>query len=158
MVTFFFWFTLRMNFRYCIKLTVYCFSQFCQFFFFFTNECIFLFFALLLLAQTEDFEPYFTGRKRLLPRPSDLSFYNWETQTATSNPTPNYQVNILHWTIHNICEVILKMYFGFRYRHAMKYCLFKQIYVISLALCPAQERHQDSSQNILCNDLWHNTM
>lgn len=42
--------------------------------------------------KTEDFEPYFTGRKRLLPRPSDLSFYNWETQTATSNPTPNYQV------------------------------------------------------------------
>lgn len=42
--------------------------------------------------KTEDFEPYFTGRKRLLPRPSDLSFYNWETQTSTSNPTPNYQV------------------------------------------------------------------
>ncbi|XP_074607319.1 cilia- and flagella-associated protein 299-like isoform X2 [Acropora palmata] len=43
-------------------------------------------------GQTEDFEPYFNGRKRLLPRPSDLSFYNWETQSATSNPTPNYQV------------------------------------------------------------------
>jgi len=42
--------------------------------------------------KTEDFEPYFTGKKRLLPRPSDLSFYNWETQTSTSNPTPNYQV------------------------------------------------------------------
>merc|ERR1711912_82164 len=33
--------------------------------------------------KTEDFEPYFTGKK---------SFYNWETQTSTSNPTPNYQV------------------------------------------------------------------
>ncbi|PVD38424.1 hypothetical protein C0Q70_01039 [Pomacea canaliculata] len=42
--------------------------------------------------KTEDFEPYFVGRKRLLPRASDLSFYNWETQTSTSNPTPNYQV------------------------------------------------------------------
>ncbi|KAK6191836.1 cilia- and flagella-associated protein 299 [Patella vulgata] len=42
--------------------------------------------------KTEDFEPYFGGRKRLLPRPSDLSFYNWETQTSTSNPTSNYQV------------------------------------------------------------------
>ncbi|XP_070544214.1 cilia- and flagella-associated protein 299-like [Ptychodera flava] len=42
--------------------------------------------------KTEDFEPYFSGRKRLLPRPSDLSFYNWETQSSTSNPTPNYQV------------------------------------------------------------------
>ena len=42
--------------------------------------------------KTEDCEPYFTGKKRLLPRPSDLSFYNWETQRCTSNPTPNYQV------------------------------------------------------------------
>jgi len=42
--------------------------------------------------KTEDFEPYFSGKKRLLPRSTDLSFYNWETQTATSNPTPNYQV------------------------------------------------------------------
>ncbi|KAJ8318854.1 hypothetical protein KUTeg_003945 [Tegillarca granosa] len=42
--------------------------------------------------KTEDFEPYFSGRKRLLPRKSDLSFYNWETQLSTSNPTPNYQV------------------------------------------------------------------
>ncbi|KAF6039921.1 hypothetical protein EB796_001773 [Bugula neritina] len=42
--------------------------------------------------KTEDFEQYFSGKKRLLPKPSDLSFYNWETQTSTSNPTPNYQV------------------------------------------------------------------
>ncbi|KAK2189690.1 hypothetical protein NP493_99g01014 [Ridgeia piscesae] len=42
--------------------------------------------------KTEDFEPYFVGKKRLLPRPSDLSFFNWETQTSASNPTPNYQV------------------------------------------------------------------
>lgn len=42
--------------------------------------------------KTENFEPYFDGKKRLLPRPSDLSFYNWETQTCTSNATPNFQV------------------------------------------------------------------
>ncbi|CAH1793580.1 unnamed protein product [Owenia fusiformis] len=42
--------------------------------------------------KTENFEAYFSGKKRLLPKPSDLSFYNWETQTSTSNPTPNYQV------------------------------------------------------------------
>jgi len=42
--------------------------------------------------KTEDFEQYFSCKKRLLPKPSDLSFYNWETQTSTSNPTPNYQV------------------------------------------------------------------
>lgn len=34
----------------------------------------------------------FEGTKRLMPRPSDLSFYNWETHLSTSNPTPNFQV------------------------------------------------------------------
>jgi len=42
--------------------------------------------------KTEDFSTYFKKKKRLLPRPSDLSFYNWETQASTSNPTPNFQV------------------------------------------------------------------
>ncbi|KAJ8005526.1 hypothetical protein DPEC_G00118870 [Dallia pectoralis] len=42
--------------------------------------------------KTEDFEPYFSGKKRLLPRPTDLSFYNWETQASTSNTSPNYLV------------------------------------------------------------------
>ncbi|KAM5339226.1 cilia- and flagella-associated protein 299 isoform 2-T2 [Glossophaga mutica] len=42
--------------------------------------------------KTEDFEPYFSGKKRLLPRPTDLSFYNWNSNTATCNSTPNYQV------------------------------------------------------------------
>ncbi len=27
-----------------------------------------------------------------MPRPSDMSFYNWETQTCTSSATPNFQV------------------------------------------------------------------
>ncbi len=42
--------------------------------------------------KTENMEPYFERRKRLMPRPTDLSFYNWETQMSTSNPTPNFQV------------------------------------------------------------------
>merc|ERR1719335_894684 len=42
--------------------------------------------------KTENFEPYFERKKKLMPRPSDLSFYNWETQTSTSNATPNFQV------------------------------------------------------------------
>ena len=29
-----------------------------------------------------------------MPRPSDMSFYNWETQTCTCNATPNFQVCI----------------------------------------------------------------
>ena len=47
-------------------------------------------FALRL--KTEDFGPYFERRKKLMPKPSDLSYYNWETQTSTSNSTPNFQV------------------------------------------------------------------
>jgi hypothetical protein len=42
--------------------------------------------------RTEDFGPIFEQRKRLLPKPSDLSYYNWETQLSTSNSTPHYQV------------------------------------------------------------------
>jgi hypothetical protein len=42
--------------------------------------------------KLEDFTPYFARKKKLIPRPSDLSYYNWETQTSTSNPTPNFQV------------------------------------------------------------------
>ncbi|KAM4616013.1 cilia- and flagella-associated protein 299 [Polymixia lowei] len=42
--------------------------------------------------KTEDFEPYFSGKKRLMPRPSDLSFYNWKTQMSASHTSANYQV------------------------------------------------------------------
>lgn len=42
--------------------------------------------------KIENFEPYFERKKRLLPRPSDLSFYNWDTQRSTSNESPNFQI------------------------------------------------------------------
>mmetsp|Transcript_74194 Transcript_74194/g.179456 ORF Transcript_74194/g.179456 Transcript_74194/m.179456 type:complete len:241 (-) Transcript_74194:41-763(-) len=42
--------------------------------------------------KTENFEPYFDRKRKLLPKPSDLSYYNWETQTSTSNSSPNFQV------------------------------------------------------------------
>ncbi|KAI1900355.1 hypothetical protein AGOR_G00049110 [Albula goreensis] len=42
--------------------------------------------------QTEDFEPYFSGKKKLLPKSTDLSFLNWETEHVTSRDSPNYQV------------------------------------------------------------------
>ena len=48
--------------------------------------------------KTENFEPYFERKKKLMPRPSDLSFYNWETQTSTSNATPNFQASCLRET------------------------------------------------------------
>ena len=43
--------------------------------------------------KTEDFKPYFTGQKLLLPKPTDLSYYNWETVTAFSNDSPNFKVD-----------------------------------------------------------------
>lgn len=42
--------------------------------------------------KTDNFELYFLQKKRLLPRPSDLSFYNWDTQHSTSNESPNFQI------------------------------------------------------------------
>ncbi|XP_009636315.1 cilia- and flagella-associated protein 299 [Egretta garzetta] len=41
---------------------------------------------------TDDFEAYFSGKKRLFPRNTDLSFYNWDRNVSTSNSSPNYQV------------------------------------------------------------------
>lgn len=40
-------------------------------------------------------EAVFERKKRLLPRPTDLSFYNWDTQMATSNATANFQVQAM---------------------------------------------------------------
>ena len=42
--------------------------------------------------QTENFKLYFNKKKKFKPKPSDLSYYNWETQTANSNTTSNFQV------------------------------------------------------------------
>jgi hypothetical protein len=56
--------------------------------------------------KTEDLEPVFDCKKKLLPRPSDLSFYNWETQTSTSNATPNFQVFCsLQWSPFHVALV-----------------------------------------------------
>ncbi|TPX36329.1 hypothetical protein SmJEL517_g01536 [Synchytrium microbalum] len=42
--------------------------------------------------KSEPWEPYFTMLRPLVPRPTDLSFFNWETSVATSSSTPNFQV------------------------------------------------------------------
>ncbi|XP_053510030.1 cilia- and flagella-associated protein 299 [Ictalurus furcatus] len=48
--------------------------------------------------KCEDFEPYFSGKKRLLPQPTDLSFYNWKTNEVASSESANYQVIADHPT------------------------------------------------------------
>lgn len=42
--------------------------------------------------KTENFEVYFERKKRLLPRPTDLSFFNWDTHHTASNESPNFQI------------------------------------------------------------------
>jgi len=42
--------------------------------------------------KTENFEPYFARTKKLLPKSTDLSFYNWDTQQALHNESPNFQI------------------------------------------------------------------
>lgn len=37
-------------------------------------------------------EAVFERRRRLLPRPGDLSYYNWVTHVASSEPSANFQV------------------------------------------------------------------
>jgi hypothetical protein len=42
--------------------------------------------------KTDDFSLYFDRKRKLLPRPSDLSFYNWETQLCATTSSPNFEV------------------------------------------------------------------
>ena len=42
--------------------------------------------------KVEDFEPYFNRKKKLLPKRSDLSHYNWKTHTLYYNNSSTFQV------------------------------------------------------------------
>ncbi|EFC50775.1 hypothetical protein NAEGRDRAFT_34729 [Naegleria gruberi] len=42
--------------------------------------------------KNEDFEEYFSLKKRLMPKTSDLSYYNWKTQTVSYNNSSTFQV------------------------------------------------------------------
>lgn len=61
------------------------------------------------LAADPSAEGYFLRTRRMLPRPSDLSYYNWETQLSTSNPTSTWQVCLAHHALpmrlwyHRLC-------------------------------------------------------
>lgn len=43
--------------------------------------------------KTEDFRPYFEGKKKLYPKTTDLSYYNWNTGVCVSNDSPNFKVD-----------------------------------------------------------------
>ena len=42
--------------------------------------------------KTENILPYINGEKRMLPKKTDLTFYNWDRGTAAYNSTDNFQV------------------------------------------------------------------
>lgn len=41
--------------------------------------------------KSEDWKPYFESSKTLIPRKSDLSYYNWKTGTSILNQSPNFK-------------------------------------------------------------------
>ena len=43
--------------------------------------------------KNEDFKLYFLGKKKLLPKPQDLSYYNWKTNKCYTNDSPNFKVD-----------------------------------------------------------------
>ena len=42
--------------------------------------------------KTDTFADYFNGKARLMPRLSDMAYFNWKTQQARCNNTTNWQV------------------------------------------------------------------
>ncbi|KAK2957095.1 putative flagellar basal body protein [Blattamonas nauphoetae] len=44
------------------------------------------------LKTEKKFDQYFERKAKLLPKPTDLSYYNWDTQTLKSNSSPNFEV------------------------------------------------------------------
>lgn len=42
--------------------------------------------------KTDNFEVIFDGKAKLLPRPSDLSYFNWDTQAASGGSSTNFSV------------------------------------------------------------------
>ncbi|KAL0489266.1 hypothetical protein AKO1_013789 [Acrasis kona] len=44
------------------------------------------------LKTEQEFEEYFSRKKKFMPKPSDLSYYNWKTQTLFYNNSNTFQV------------------------------------------------------------------
>eukprot|EP01013_Petalomonas_cantuscygni_P007518 TRINITY_DN1953_c0_g1_i1.p1 TRINITY_DN1953_c0_g1~~TRINITY_DN1953_c0_g1_i1.p1 ORF type:complete len:251 (-),score=43.13 TRINITY_DN1953_c0_g1_i1:337-1089(-) len=45
-----------------------------------------------LKTEGDDFEDYFLHKRKLLPKPTDLSYYNWRTQTLSYSNSSTFQV------------------------------------------------------------------
>ncbi|XP_058049420.1 cilia- and flagella-associated protein 299 [Ahaetulla prasina] len=53
--------------------------------------------------KVDEFDVYFSGKKKLFPRRSDLSYYNWDRNLCCMNSSPNYQV-----VAENACGLLFK--------------------------------------------------
>eukprot|EP00761_Pharyngomonas_kirbyi_P006034 gb/GECH01006040.1/.p1 GENE.gb/GECH01006040.1/~~gb/GECH01006040.1/.p1 ORF type:complete len:234 (+),score=61.06 gb/GECH01006040.1/:1-702(+) len=42
--------------------------------------------------QNEDLEEYFSRKRKLMPRPTDLSYYNWKTLQLSRSDSPTFQI------------------------------------------------------------------
>ncbi|XP_055354961.1 uncharacterized protein LOC129600463 [Paramacrobiotus metropolitanus] len=57
------------------------------------------------LKTDKTWKEVFSGRRTLAPRPSDLSYFNWDTLESTLNDTPNFQVIIgKDLSVHFRCQ------------------------------------------------------
>ena len=43
--------------------------------------------------KTEDFKLIFEKKKKLIPKPTDLSFFNWDSQHPLIQNSPNFRVD-----------------------------------------------------------------
>ena len=43
--------------------------------------------------KTEDFKPIYEGKVKLRPKPTDLSYFNWDGQVALHSDSPNFRVD-----------------------------------------------------------------
>ena len=43
--------------------------------------------------KTEDFRAIFMGNEMIVPRPTDLSYYSWESQVCYINDSPNFKTD-----------------------------------------------------------------
>jgi hypothetical protein len=43
--------------------------------------------------KTDDFKKIYEGKEKLKPKPTDLSFFNWDAQNPSLNDSPNFRVD-----------------------------------------------------------------
>ena len=74
------------------------------------KDCLYAL-SLITITCLPPEHSYFSGTKKFLPKPTDLSFYNWATQTTRSNASPNYQVGQMHMINCRATTVLVRLWY-----------------------------------------------